>query len=215
MTPEVRRCAKCGQTSVVKVFEWNHTTYGASTGQSTRDYRCQSCGAKFSIYPKANVIGLFIAGVLTLMACIPGLVILPIAFVRWKRDSWNPLVPGAPLPPMQYRDGPPRRRCGLCQGEAILKRVTRSTHNGIPTGTEYEYACAPCNKAFVIESLWGHLFTSFAAAVCLAIGIAIAAYGDSLWLRLGLGGLFLAGGVLVVVQTTTRATNRLRYPALD
>src|SRR4051812_23730555 len=103
---EVRRCAKCGENAVVLVFEWQHTTMGVSSGYSTRDYRCQACGAKFSIYPRLTSITFIVIGALL------GLLIFPLGFVlfgwlRLRTDKLNPVVPNAARPPMRFRDGPP------------------------------------------------------------------------------------------------------------
>lgn len=211
---EVRRCAKCAEPAVVLVFEWKHTYNGISSGTSTRDYRCQSCGARFSIHPKVSswtfiVIGLVLAwGVLPLGFTIFG-------WWRLRRDSINPVVPGAPRPLMRFKDGPPQRRCGTCQHPVALTRVTRRASRGMPTGTEYEYACQPCKKTFVIESLWGHCVSIMGAGLLAAItgGLLIAATHPG-W-RYGGGAVALALTVFWVIQTAQRIANHFSHPVID
>lgn len=149
---------------MVLVSNWQHTTFGASTGVATRDYRCQSCGAKFTIHPKAHVIGLWIAGVILLPTCIG----LPVLWLAWRRGGMEerlPVFPGAPMPQMRYRAGPPLRSCRACQGTASAIGIVRSTHNGIPTGTEYTYRCEACARQFVIESPLGQILSVLGAAM--------------------------------------------------
>lgn len=210
---EVRRCAKCGQTAVTLVFEWSHSYFGARTGSTTRDYRCQACGAKFSLYPRPNLIGLAIAGVVLLPACLMGVIPLWMAWSRWKADERNPVVPYAPMPGIRYRGGPPLRRCGACTGIAAAVKITRSTHTGIPTGTEYVYRCSQCGRGFATESLWGHLFTAFAATVVLAIAVSLLRWGNSPGWQFGGGGAFLLIGAFVSLQSVNRLWNRVRNPA--
>lgn len=170
---EVRQCPKCNQPAVVLAFEWKHTVWGGATGSVTRDFRCQNCGAKFTLRPRGYNIGLWVAGVLlTLTTLVLG---LPFLYVAWRRGriaKQMVVVPGAPLPPMRYRGGPPVRTCAACGGYAVAFNITRRVHNGIPSGTEYEYRCMGCQAEFMVESVGGMLSSLFAAVVIGAIAAA-------------------------------------------
>jgi hypothetical protein len=206
---EVRRCSKCQEPAVVKVFEWQH-----SYGQSTRDYRCQACGVKFSIPPKAQAWGMIIAGALTCFA------VFPLGFVWWgwyrltQEKRW-PLVPGASPPLMRYQDGPPVRRCGTCQQNATLQSVTRHTSRGLPSGTEYVYACGPCNKTFTIESVWGMTVSSLAGLVLLAIGAGVFLNAESAGWKYGGSAVALLLAGFMATQVAVRISNRFKYPVVD
>src|SRR5262245_23364935 len=110
---EVRRCRHCSQPSVVLVSDWKETMWGASTGSSTRDYRCQECGARFTIHPRSKQIALIVVGVVLLPAVV-GAAFLALAWHRSRASVLNPIVPGAPRPQMRYRSGPPLRMCAGC-----------------------------------------------------------------------------------------------------
>lgn len=192
------------------VFEWK----GATDLTTIRDYRCQACGARFSIHPKIQtwtyiVMGLFLAWA-----------IFPIGFVvfgwwRLRQNTINPVLPNAPRPVMKFRDGPPRRRCGTCSKPVELTRITRRTSRGMPTGTEYEYVCAPCNQPFVIESLWGHCFSFISAGVIAGISGAFLVAGTSPGWRFGGGGVAALLAGFLVVQSATRISNHFRHPVID
>ena len=208
---EVRRCASCSEPAVVLAFEWKQTFNGVSTGSSIRDYRCQNCGARFSLYPKAGSITFIVIGLLLVVT-------FPMAVLGWlrlRRDGRNPVVPGAPRPQMRFPTGPPARKCAACDNPVSLTRVTRSRHNGIPMGTEYEYACAPCQKSRVIESVWGHLISTFGAVIVGGIGVALLLWSHTPGWRFGGGGVALAICLLIAAQTATRVANRFRYPLVD
>ena len=195
-------------------FEWKHSMSGMETGSSTRDYRCQGCGAKFSIYPRVTSITFIVIGLA--MACA----IFPLGFavfgwLRLRTDKNNPVVPGAPRPQLKYRDGPPVRRCGTCGNPVALTKVTRHTSRGLPTGTEYEYACAPCNKAFVVESAWGHTTSLLGGLMVGAIAAAFFVESKSAGWKYGGGGVAVLLCVFVVGQTGVRIANRFRYPVVD
>ncbi len=211
---EVRKCAQCGDAAVVLVFEWIHSYAGVDVASSTRDYRCQNCGAKFSLHPKVGSWTFIVLGLLM------GFAIFPLGFtlfgwLRLRRDAANPVVPGAPRPQLRFKDGPPRRRCNTCGDPVALTKVTRNTSKGIPTGTEYEYVCNACKKKFTIESVWGHCFSAMAG--CLLGGIAAMFFITSTspgW-RYGGGGAALLLTAFVFFETGTRIANRFRYPVID
>jgi DNA-directed RNA polymerase subunit RPC12/RpoP len=211
---EVRRCAKCSAEAVVLVFEWKHSHSGFETGQSTRDYRCQACGARFSIQPKLNAIAKIVVG--GLLSCA----IFPLAFVAvgvWQllQDKRNPVVPGAPRPVMKYRDGPPARQCASCTQTVTLKSVTRRTSRGLPMGTEYEYECAHCGRAFTLESPWGHLMMVLAGLLVFAISYAFLTQAESAGWRWGGSGVAALLGVFAFAQIVVRLVARVQNPVID
>ena len=210
-SPEVRRCSRCSQAAVTLVSDWKHQVWGGATGASTRDYRCQACGAKFTIHPRHKLIGLTIAGVLLLPALV-GAVPLFMAWRRSRIDGKNPIVPGEPLPPIRYRDGPPLREC-ICGGSAVAARITRRTHNGVPTGVEIEYECGQCQKGFTIESAWGQALSLIGGALLLGFALLAYSVAESSLARWGWTiGLSLAGLVLLA-QFLNRLKNRFAHPA--
>ena len=197
---------------MVLVFEWKHSTWGLVTGQTTREYRCQSCGAKYTIHAPARLLGLWIAGFMLLPAIFPGLVILYVVRSRSRVEKSIPVSPGAPLPTLRYRDGPPLRSCGQCAKVATAIRITRRTSNGIFTGTEYEYRCDGCSRTFVIESAGGQIFALLMSALVTGAAVAFWIWGNTAGWRYGgtavcsLIALFLAG------QLALRLSNRFRNP---
>ena len=217
LASEVRTCPGCQQASVVLVSNWRHTSFGASTGQSTRDYRCQSCGAKYTIHAKANIWGYWIVGgLLTLTTCVMG---LPFLFLAWRRSSMEerlPVFPGAPMPALRYRAGPPLRACGSCgTGTASAISIVRSTHNGIPTGTEYTYRCSACAKEFVLESPLGQILTLVGAAALGAGAAAMFMTAKHPGWKFG-GSIVLALlTLLLFVQAASRFLARFRNPVND
>ncbi len=209
---EVRRCRRCEASAVVLVSDWKHSVFGAATGSSTRDYRCQACGARFTIHPRGKLIGLWIAGVLTLPIFI-GVVLLAIAWRRSRADGANPVVPDAPVPQIRYRDGPPLRTCASCGGTAAAAKITRRTHNGVPTGTEYVYECSQCKRGFTIESLWGHTLSLFGSGLLLGGGLFVLATVESPLSRFGWGAALSFFGLVLLAQLVKRLRNRIANTA--
>jgi hypothetical protein len=210
---EVRACPKCQAPAVTNVFTWTHTTWGTGTGQFTHEYRCQACGASFVVRPKSHVIGLFLAGAILSFSCI-GLPMLYVAWRRWTVESRIPVVPGAPPPLLRFRGGPPLRSCGECAGTATAMKITRHTHNGIPTGTEYGYACAGCAREFTVESFLGQ-FISIVSGLLLAGGAALFVIeGTTPAWRWGGSAVCSLLALFLLVQAGRRLMNRLRNPVL-
>jgi DNA-directed RNA polymerase subunit RPC12/RpoP len=211
MSSEVRRCSRCQQPAVTLVSDWKHSVWGGATGTSTRDYRCQACGAKFTIHPGMNSIALVVAGVLMLPIFI-GIVPLLMAWRRSKTDAKNPIVPGEPLPQIRYRDGPPLRECH-CGGTAVAAKITRRRHNGVPVGIEIEYACGQCQKGFTIESAWGQALSLFFSLMLFGLALFAYSMAETPLGRWGWAvGLSLAG-LLLAAQFVNRLRNRFAHPA--
>lgn len=188
--PEVRRCSKCGAAAAVCVRDWRHTSWGISTGSSTRDFCCQACGHRFTLVPKMKIWAWGIVLAILCIACIPPMIFGPfVAYDVWQYHA-NPPVPGAPLPAMRFRADEPTRRCAACGGFARCDHVTRTKSNGLPTGTQYDYQCDNCGKTFQLGSIGGHVFHVFGAIFCFALGFGCLPAGLLLWV--------LGAGVLAI-----------------
>jgi len=212
---EVRKCAHCHAPAVVLVLAWQHTVNGTATGYETREYRCQECARAFVVRPRMRILPLWIAGgVLTVTTCIGGLPLLLVAWLRQRVESTIPVV-DAPVPPLRFPGGPPRRRCAQCSALVSAVRITRNSHNGVPTGTEYEYRCAPCNREFTVESPLGMSMNAFGGALLFAGGAAFLAYAQHPGWRFGGGGACVLLGLLLAGQVVQRLANRLRNPVVD
>lgn len=141
-----------------------------------------------------------------------GLPVLALAFWPWKQADWNPVAPGASVPPRRFRSGPPPRPCS-CGGSAPLVSVVAHTHNGVPTGTDYEHACVSCSSRFTVESWWGMAFSSMAGVVAGCAGLALLVFVEGWGWKLG-GLAIVAGGALAMAQSAWRLLNRFRYPSI-
>jgi DNA-directed RNA polymerase subunit RPC12/RpoP len=205
--PEVRWCSSCHHNAVVLVGRWQHTTGGSATGETTRDYRCQHCGKKYRIRPRLHTTLGMIVGVMAATTIIG----LPIFFVYWRRHNVHKRIPpaaGAPMPPMRFFDGPPLRACGGCQTPATVQKVTRTSHNGIPTGTEYVYGCATCSREFTIQSAWGIVFGALMGLLVVAATAAFVAWAETpgwFW-----GGSIVCGLIALLLLGSTVAQIRAR-----
>jgi hypothetical protein len=210
---EVRQCPKCQQPAVVLVMSWQHETWGVSSGQTTREYRCQQCGAWETKRSSTKMMAYWILGVLLAPAGF-GLLFLWLAWRDGKFDVRVPLVPGAPEPRLQFPGGPPKRTCAGCSGVARAVQVTKHTHRGITTGIDYVYECAGCKKRFTTENVLGHV-TSF-VSVLFFLGITAAFFlrADSAAWRWG--GTVVAGLSTGVMgwKFVERVLNRFRHREL-
>jgi DNA-directed RNA polymerase subunit RPC12/RpoP len=211
----VRGCEDCGQAAVVQVFAWQHSFHGMQTNETTRELRCQACGAWFKIHPKGKILGLWImGGVMTLTTCLGG---IPIFFLAWRRSQTEkrlPIIPGAPIPALRYPGGPPRRTCRGCKNALAASRVTRESTNGVPTGTEYEYQCATCNRRFVIESPLRHVFAVLGTMLMLSFCAAFLVWAESPGWRYGGSIVTMLIGLFLILQSGNRLLNRFRHPVV-
>lgn len=214
MSAEVRLCPKCQHPSVVMVMEWQHTTFGAASNESTKDYRCQSCGAWAVRHARSRLIAFWILGVLLLPTCIG----LPFLYLAWRQSTFDqrlPVVPGVPEPRLRFPGGAPRRTCGKCGGIAKTVRITRHTHNGVPTGTDYDYQCGQCALEFSTENFLGHAFSAMGGVLLAGVSVAFFAGAQSPWWRWG-GGLGMALFALFLLgQGVVRIINRFKHPVLE
>lgn len=210
--PEVRLCPSCGQTAVVLVNDWKHTTnFGGATGESTQDFRCQECGKTYVKPPRSKVIAYWILGVIFLPTCGLGLVFLYLARRHSKFDQRVQVVQGAPLPQLRFPGGPPERTCGKCEGVARATQTTRHTHNGVPTGTDHVYTCGKCGLTFEIEDALGHGVAFFGASLLLGGAAAFFFIAQSAGWKWG-GGIvctLIAG--FVFWQGGERIANRFKH----
>ena len=207
--PEVRRCEACGDAAVLEVQTWEHSFMGESTGETTRDFRCQSCGAGFSLRSSRWEL---VVWALLLLPVGVGAVLLLVAWRRSRKSLRNPVVPGASLPPVRYRELGPVRRCRSCSAPCTAIGITRTAYNGIPMGSEVRYRCSSCQTEFTIDSLWRQA-TGVAAALLL-INLGWTGLASTTWWRFAAAALGL-GGLVVAVQRALRAWRATRCPVIE
>ena len=211
---EVRQCLKCQQPAVVLVMEWQHTTFGSSTNESTKDYRCQQCGAWAIKRARSRVIAFWVVGVLLLPTCIG----LPFLFLAWRQSTFDkrvPIVTGVPEPRIRFPGGAPRRTCGKCGGIAKTVRITRHTHNGLPTGTDYDYQCGQCGLEFSTENFLGHAFSAAGGLVLVGIAAAFFVSAQSPGWKYGGGIVTAVLAVFLLGQGVVRILNRIKHKVLE
>jgi hypothetical protein len=212
---EVRQCPACSQPAVVLVMEWQHTHGSFSTGEVTREYRCQHCGKWTVKRAKSTVVAYWIVGVIMLPACLLG---APWLYLAWREGQFEkrlPLVPGAPVPRMRFPGGPPKRTCGKCGGIARAINITRHTHRGMPTGTDFEYQCGQCQLTFTTENVLGHVFSSFGFLALLGVSMAFFANADSPGWKWG--GSIVSGLIAGFLgwQNIERVLNRFKHKPIE
>jgi hypothetical protein len=212
--PQVRWCPKCCQPAVLLVHDWQHTSFGTKTGSSTKDYRCQNCGAKYCVRPRLETtLGLFV-GVMAATTIIG----LPIFFIYWRRHrvgSRIPVVPMVAVPPLRYASGPEQRACGACPSPASVVKVTRSTTNGIPDGTEYVYRCDGCRTEFTIQSIWGIAVGFLLTLVMAGVASLFLVFAETPGWRWGGSGVSAAIVLLILGQAIAYIRTRQRHPIID
>lgn len=213
-TVEVRQCPRCQQPTVSLVMEWKHESLGL-LAQSSKDYRCQSCGAWFIRRSRMGVLLLWIFGVLGMLGCCVG---APFLYLAWRQHTFDrrvPLVPGAPEPRLRFPGGPPKRTCGKCGGIATAVNITRHTHNGVPTGTNYDYQCGQCGLRFSTENFLGHAVSGVSGLVLGGVTAGFIIDGPSPYWRWG-GGI-VAGllTVLLLGQNAGRLMNRVKHKPIE
>ncbi|HET6585529.1 MAG TPA: hypothetical protein VFG69_18850 [Nannocystaceae bacterium] len=212
--PVVRRCSKCEQAAVVLVHDWKHSVGSTTTGWSTKDYRCQSCGKKYRVRPRMQTILGLCVGVMAATTIIG----IPLFVLYWRRHTVPSRilpVPGAPMPPMRFADGPPQRSCGGCAAPASVYNVTRHTHNGVPTGTEYKYRCAACNREFTVQSVWGIVFGTLVTLLAAAAAWGFYALAETPGWRWGGAGVCAAIVLLLFGQIIAQVRTRTGHPVVE
>jgi hypothetical protein len=135
------------------------------------------------------------------------------AFHPWWLEKTQPIVSGAPVPPLRFhlRDTPIRRcRCGKA---AAVRGITSRRIGPFPGGKEYEYACAGCGATFGIDSPWN-------AALAIGLGLVFAvpamvglAYAEDWETGLCAGAVLLLGAGSVALASV-RLLNRRRHPVM-
>jgi len=213
---EIRRCGRCGKDAVIVCQAWVQSFNGAQTGAITRDCRCQACGADVTLYDPSGIRTAKIIGWILVITVFMSPFIF---FMVWRRTrAWdrNPLVPGAPRPPITSWRGPGNRRCAACGGIARLVNVTKRSHNGVPMGVECDFECVGCRRAFSTESAWGIIATLLAAAL-FGIGCVAMLMSDKkmeIWLR-GLLVLCAVAGPFLAWKSTKKVIAAIRNPKLS
>ncbi len=196
-------------------MEWEHSSSGVALNQSTREYRCQNCGAWQVKLPRFRVLAYWILGVLGSFLCVAG---LPFLYLGWRQHAFDrriSIVPGVPAPRLRFPGGAPKRTCGKCGGVAKTIQIVRHTHNGVPTGTDYEYQCGQCNFQFFTENVLGHVVSSFGGLVLVGVTFGFYFGATSAWWKWGgtIGAASLTG--FIVAQNAIRLWNRSRHKVLE
>lgn len=165
---QVRRCARCGQPTLVVARTWKHQLVGVTTGRETLELECRSCGAKVLLHPQLAIRVERAFAILLMPAIVPGLIFL--ASAREKARAWddNPLVEGAPMP-APSSSGPAPRRCG-CSAQATCRRIARQGTWTVRLGTRHDYECAVCHSQFSVHDTWGIVVAGLFAIALLALG---------------------------------------------
>ena len=113
---------------------------------------------------------------------------------------------------MRFSDGPPLRACGGCPAPANVEKMTRTSHNGIPTGTEYVYRCTGCRREFTIQSPWGIVFGALMGLLVVAGAAAFVAWAEAPGWRWGGSGTCALIALLLLGGTVVQTTAYRRHP---
>lgn len=209
---DIRQCNRCNTPAMLLVMNWQHTTWGASTGQSTEEWRCQACGTWAVKRRKTTVWALWICGVLFCFFPPAAALCLWLAYRQHTFDRRHPLIDGVPPPKMNFPGGPPVRRCAACGKDSVAIRITRHTHNGVPTGTDFDYQCTGCKQEFSTQNALG---LSMQALMTLAVlGITAAFFFQGTTPAWKWGGTAVFAGItgLLGFQLVKHVANRFQNP---
>jgi hypothetical protein len=207
--PEVRRCARCARAAVLCVKAWagGVSFLGMDAGPTgtieRRDYRCQECGAAFTLLDPGQrrltgVLGLLLFGMLGLAALtiggagwiqgdpaaptvvVVGAVLGALAgaiaawmFAPYRIDRRNPRMPGAPVPAMRFGADEPAARACRCGAPAVCAGITEFQSRGVSQGRRVRFRCTACKREFDIESAGSLAGMALATLVFGAIGVAL------------------------------------------
>jgi len=226
----VRTCASCKHDTAVSVRDWPSQTsfMGLSSGSGPvgrQDFRCQSCGARFTVrgaavlralagplvfLPFVGIGGMLLLGGLTSAASEPAYGLGLAAFggllaalsVLACMHLVGPLVqtwrnPVAPDAPVPPRrfDDTPPMRRCACGKPAPVTKIVAESTNHIPTGTESTHTCE-CGREFAVNDVWGLVFMSMVVAIVTVVALFCS---DSLFENDATWGAFvLAGGLALL-----------------
>lgn len=187
--PEVRRCSKCQQVTLVRVSSWGREFAGLELGAYAADYRCESCGYALTLQAWKRIRAHRVFGYVFRIAIFPGLWFL------WQARAWerahleNPLV-DAPVPVINSRVGPGDRRCGRCGHRALLTSMRRHAFGVVRGGLEFGFACECCGFAFKTASPGGLVFWIVAGVLTASLTIAIFVNARTVRDQIVFGGFF-------------------------
>ncbi len=188
--PEVRRCARCHQPTLVRVTAWIREVAGLQLGAYETDFRCESCGYRVTLHAQRRIQVQRVFGYVFLIAIFPGL------FFLWRARTWerdhldNPIVDGAPVSSPTTRPGPGDRTCGRCGNRAVATAMSRHAFGVVRGGLEFRYACQGCGVTFRTASPGGLLFWVAAGALTASLTAAIVVNARTTVDRLVWGGVF-------------------------
>lgn len=212
---EVRRCAKCGQPTLVVTRTWHHRFVGIFTGARTFELGCTSCGAQVVLHPQREIALERLFAMVMMPAIVPGLFFL--ARARKKARAWaeNPVVEGAaPVAPASL--GVPHRQCE-CLAIASCVALVRQGRWDFVLGTAALYECRACSRRFVVHDLRGVVFAALFGVALVAAGTfvilhppgsAVAAERSNQWFGAGAVGF----GVIAFVVFALRVWKRVVHP---
>lgn len=212
----VRRCARCGQATLVLTHAWQHTFAGVFTQTWTYEFDCRSCGVKVVLHPLKAIRAERLLSFLLMPAIIPG--ILFFVSARKKAQAWvdNPVVEGAD--PGAPTAGPPPRRC-TCSAPAPCVAIAREGTWSVLLGRRADHRCAQCTRVFSVHDVRGVVFPSVVAAALFATGAlvvlhppgaAVGAERSNQWFGVAL----VALGVVASLVFVQRLRARLNHPEL-
>lgn len=225
--PEVRRCARCGQSALVPFQDWERRVVGIALPTRSLELQCRACGHKVLLHPKAEIRAARILAYLTLPAIVPSLIF----FARARRKergwlenpvvegaAWQPLAPPSPAMPLDERGTAiPDRRCD-CSATARCTQIALKGSWDIRLGFALDYRCPRCSKRFKISSV-GHLVSIGLLGAVLAsvgallvvhpAGTAVGAEQANRGFGLGLAALGAAWLLFLMHRLRVRAAHRI------
>lgn len=155
-----------------------------ATGSVTQDFVCQTCGKRITLAP-ANFAVLIGIAMGTMLTCIGPFLV---GAYWWSKRQMYEKYPVVGTADRSYLMPQAVRRCGQC-GQAIAPNIVHERTNGIPTGTEFRYACA-CGNRFITNDALTYCLYGLAGVLFTALGFAL-----PLFLCAGIPALFAAIGL--------------------
>ena len=185
-SPEIRRCARCGEPALICIRDWGHVIAGIQTPARTLELACQRCGAKVTLQPRSKIRAARILAYVMIPAVIPALIF----FARARRMArpWteNPVVAGVGEPARRAADGtlvavvgerprgPAARKC-QCGAAAPCVKISQRRLWDRPVGTRHTHACTACGRSFVVQDGTGLVFHGLVALGLCAAGVVLVA----------------------------------------
>ncbi|MDP2310029.1 MAG: hypothetical protein Q8P18_28685 [Pseudomonadota bacterium] len=141
------------------------------------------------------------------------------ATVAWSLlPSWraarNPVVPGAPIPPLRFPLTVPLRRC-TAGHPAPCVELTEHQSYGLYLGTSFTHQCPICEERFLVESRWSAVFGFVGGLVFAALGVGMLStaggQGAGAWVC---ASLVLAAGAAMSALFAYESLSGRRHPVV-